>query len=285
MIFGPDVSHYQAGIDLKRAASEGLQFILAKVSQGAASHDPAWPANRDNAHAAGLLLCGYHYVTTDAPAKQAANCKAALGDTSIPLALDWEANGGNWANFMAVLNAFRAAGLNVRLAYCPRWYWQQQGSPNMAAAALPLWSSRYPSTGSGSPSSLYNHVPANYWDGYGGLDVGLLQFSDHASIAGMSTDCSAYRGNRDQLAALLGITSNTPEDDMTDDERLMLKDIHDALPMLKDMWSQLAGSGAKPGEFTGWPGLPGGTQETLTLVDWCRQNDVSLNEIKEKVGA
>jgi hypothetical protein len=203
-IFGPDLSHYQDGVDLARVAAEGHVFVIGKVSQGSGSRDPLWPRWRDGAREHGLLLAGYHYIDTSDPARQAANCAGWVGDRSIPLALDWEQGGGNWANFLAVLAAFRAAGLHVALAYCPRWYWQQQGSPDMSKAGLPLWSSRYPTTQPGAPAALYRAVTDAHWAGYGGLPVGLLQFSEAAQIAGHTTDCSAFNGTRDQLAALLG---------------------------------------------------------------------------------
>lgn len=212
VIFGPDLSHYQQGEDLAQVAAEGCAFVIGKVSQGASSRDPAWPTWRDCAPQHGLLLIGYHMITGDPPAAQAANCKAALGDPSIPLALDWEASGGSgtFANFLAVLAAFRAAGLNVRLAYCPRWYWEQQGSPDMSKAGLPLWSSRYV-TATGTPAAVYQAVTAAQWAGYGGLSVGLVQFSDRATIAGRAVDCSAFNGTRAQLAALLGGTAPTTD--------------------------------------------------------------------------
>ena len=213
MLFGIDVSHYQAGIDMSRAKSEGIDFAILKVSQGSGSRDSAYAAHRDNAHNAGMIVAAYHMITGDPAAAQAANCKAALGDLSMPLALDWEESGGsgNWANFMAVLAAFRAAGLRVALAYCPRWYFQQQGSPDMSAARLPLWSSRY-IPGTGTPTSLYARVTADMWAGYGGLSVALVQFTDRATVAGCAVDCSAFPGTRDQLANLLGIGSTSVGD-------------------------------------------------------------------------
>jgi len=207
-LLGPDVSGYQAGIDMGQVAAEGHAFVLAKVSQGSGYRSPAWVAHRDGARAHGLLLAGYHFIDTSDAAAQAANCKAALGDTTIPLALDWESGSGDWPNFCAVLDAFRGAGLNVRLAYCPRWYWQAQGSPDMSTVGLPLWSSRYV-TATGAPTSIYQSVSANQWVGYGGLGVGLVQFTDKATIAGMAIDCSAFGGTRDELAALLGAPAST----------------------------------------------------------------------------
>lgn len=280
-IFGPDLSHYQQGIDLARVASEGHQFVIGKISEGVGYRDQSWPTTRDNARKAGLILIGYHYVTTDNAAAQAASCATHIGDKTIPVALDWEANGGNFANLAAVADAFRKAGLNLRLVYTGAWYWQQVGSPDMRSLGLPLWKSRYPTTNPGKAADLYAKVPANYWSPVGGLETKLLQFTDHASVAGMSVDCSAFQGTRDDLAALLGGTTS-PGDEMTDADRQMLKDIHDALPMLRDMWSQIAGQDAKPGEFTGWPTFPDGSGERLTLVDYLRRANVQLTKLLAK---
>jgi len=279
VLFGPDVSHYQSGIDLKRAAAEGHSFVIGKVSEGSSFKDPQWPKTRDQGKAAGLIVIGYHYLTTDSATAQAANCAAAIGDKSTPIALDWEDRGGNYANVLAVLKAFRAAGLNVRLLYTGSWYWQPQGSPNLTGTGLALWKSRYPTTNPGAPAALYAKVPANYWDGLGSLPTSLLQFTDHASVAGISSDCSAFRGTRDQLAALLGIGSPAPtqgDDDMfTDDDRDKLAQ---ATSVLDGIWSQLAGEGAAPGQFTGWPRFtPADAAQRagkpLTAVDYLRVAD------------
>lgn len=212
VLFGPDLSHFQAGFDFKRAAAEGMQFCVGKISQGAGMKDTQWPKTRDQGRAAGLIVIGYHYIDGTSPAAQAANCAAWIGDRAIPVALDWEAGGGNYAQLAAVTAAFRKAGLNVRLVYTGAWYWQPQGSPDLRPLGLALWKSRYPSTAPGSPAGLYAKVPTSYWAGLGGLDTRLLQFTDHAAIAGMSTDCSAFLGTRDQLAALLGGTTSQEVD-------------------------------------------------------------------------
>jgi hypothetical protein len=201
--FGIDVSRYQSGINLAQVAREGFQFVIAKISQGSGYRSPDWSAQRDGTRAAGMLLAGYHYVTTDDPAGQAANCASWIGDTSIPVALDWERDSGGWDQFLAVANAFRDAGLHVALGYLPRWYWQEQGSPDLTAAGMPLWASRYPSSASSAAAELYRNVTDAHWAGYGGLTPAVLQFTDRAQVAGMRVDADAFRGTRDQLAALL----------------------------------------------------------------------------------
>ncbi len=202
VLFGIDVSHYQVGLDLSRVAAEGLQFVIAKVSEGAALSDPTWPAFRDGARQHGLDLGGYHYITAEPPSQQAARCRATLGELSIPVALDWETGSGSWANFVAVLDAFRSAGMRVFLAYCPQWYWAQHGSPDMHATGLPLWSSRYVPGGPATPERLYGQVQPQQWTGYGGLATALLQYTDRASVAGTTTDCSAFLGTQEQLHTL-----------------------------------------------------------------------------------
>lgn len=207
-IFGIDVSRYQAGIDMAQVRAEGMDFVIAKVTEGATYRSPAWPAQRDDARTAGLLLAAYHYVRTDDPALQAANCRSALGDTTIPIMLDWEENSGDWGNFAAVADAFRAAGLRVVLGYLPRWYWAQQGSPPLAGFALV--SSRYPSSATGSPAEVYRSVTATTWSGYGGLTPTILQFTDRATVAGQQVDANAFPGTRVQLSALLGLSPPAP---------------------------------------------------------------------------
>lgn len=81
-------------------------------------------------------------------------------------------------------------------------------------------------------------------------------------------------------------TGTQEEPDMTDAERQMLQDVHDALPaitetheLLKWMWSQLAGENAAPFQFTGWPSFVAGSTERLTLVDYNRSNNELLHAL------
>lgn len=228
MIFGIDVSSYQQGIDMRRARAEGVEFCIAKVTEGTSYRSPAWPAQRDQARAAGMLLAGYHYCRTGNPAGEAAACKAWLGDISIPVMLDWEQGSGNIANLIVTLNAFRTAGLRVVLGYLPRWYWQQTGGGDLRPLGVALVSSRYPSAALGVPAQIYRYVTQDTWSGYGGLNPTILQFTDRATVAGVQVDANAFLGTRDQLATLLGAgavshfepTASIPEDDVAWTDKL-----------------------------------------------------------------
>jgi lysozyme len=209
--FGIDISHHQdLGLDLTQCRRDGIQFVFLKATEGSGFVDREFAANLAEARAAGLLVCAYHYVRYNAPAAaQVANVRRVV-PLDVPVIPDVEAGSGPLSITREVVGLLRAAGYRVPLTYIPRWYWDQIGRPSLAGLP-PLWSSRYPDNVVGSLADEWAGVPARYWDGYGGLDVAVLQFTSSARIAGHAPlDANAYRGTREQLAALLGYTK---EDD------------------------------------------------------------------------
>jgi GH25 family lysozyme M1 (1,4-beta-N-acetylmuramidase) len=203
--FGLDISHHQdLRLDLAQCKREGISFVILKSTEGAGYIDPAFKANLAEAKSAGLPVAAYHYVRSDASAAvQVANVRQAV-PLDVPVIPDVEANSGAIALTREVVARLEAAGYRVPLLYLPRWYWQQIGSPSLAGLP-PLWSSRYPDNVVGSLASEFAKVPASYWNGYGGLEVGLLQFTSSASVAGFQPlDANAFRGSAEELAALFG---------------------------------------------------------------------------------
>ncbi|MGH3536359.1 MAG: glycoside hydrolase family 25 protein [Pseudonocardiaceae bacterium] len=253
MIFGPDVSDYQGTVDWAQVKREGFSFALAKCTEGSTWRGRTYARNRDGVRAVGMAFAAYHYVTTDSPTSQAANCAAWIGDKSIPVMLDVETNSGGIGNVRAVLAAFQANGLHVPVIYLPRWYWQQIGSPSMSGLP-PLVSSRYPSTTPGYASVLYQKVPSTYWSGYGGSPVALLQFADSALIAGQRMDANAFPGTLAQLTQLFHGT--TQEVDVTPEQDTMIRELH----------AQLCNK---------WPSWVDG-KSSWTLVDFARWIDKNL---------
>ncbi len=80
---------------------------------------------------------------------------------------------------------------------------------------------------------------------------------------------------------LTGLVSTPPlapkeDDEMTPEDRKKLNEAH---TMLTGIWSQLAGEGAKPGKFTGWPSFEDGSGKRLTVVDYLRQADAQLQKV------
>ncbi|ADG98559.1 glycoside hydrolase family 25 [Segniliparus rotundus DSM 44985] len=206
-LWGVDISNNNGAVDLAQVRAEGFEFVAAKVTEGSSFNDSFWPRNRDAARANGLILIGYHYVRDGDAEGQAANLAAHIGDPAVPVALDFEANSGGWANFQAVSAAVQRRGMRVALSYVPRWYWQQIGSPDISGAPG-LWASAYVN-GSGYASVLYPGDDWRGWEPYGGNEPIILQFSSSGHVAGKTVDVNAFRGTREDLLALLGTAAPT----------------------------------------------------------------------------
>ncbi len=105
-----------------------------------------------------------------------------------------------------------------------------------------IWSGSYPAAG---------------WRTYSGVNAHV----DHLHVELTREAAASLTSAR--VAQIL--TAAPPEDDdMTPDESLMLRIVY----------QQLCGEGAKPGQFTGWPTWGGGTGERLTGIDLLRRANV-----------
>lgn len=207
-IFGPDISNHQGRVDISQIVREGFQFLWAKVSEGDYFRDAFWADTRDACRDLGLIVAGYHYVSTDAPERQADLFVSHLGDNSIPAMLDFERGSGDIDNFWAVLNAIEDRGVRVRLSYIPRWYWDQVGRPDISCVPGLIQSSYV--NASGYASVIYPGDGSDRWAGFGGREVDVLQFTDKAVIAGQLMDANAFRGTPDELRRLLGLEPLSP---------------------------------------------------------------------------
>lgn len=213
-LFYPDCSNNnwsstQAAITfLEQLVPEGFSGMCHKVSEGNYYEDPYWPVVQSWCQKSDVPLIGYHYVTTDDPNSQA---ETWCGNDGGALAmLDWEHNGGNLENLTAVVDAFNAAGVTVQLGYYPQWYWNQQGRGDLAGLAHGLVSSAYPD-GSGFALTIYANSGGKSgvgWTPYGGATPAAWQFTDQATVAGVSVDCNAYQGS--DITDLFGGRVNKP---------------------------------------------------------------------------
>lgn len=200
-IFGPDLSSFQDGLD---AGALDYPFVIAKCSEGTYYTDRDYHAWRLQAEAAGKAFIPYHFISGEGPAAQARALAAHIGDPTLPVMLDFEPTGAyrpDLPQLLAVADAMKAVGLRVRLAYVPRWYWQQLGSPtltSLAARGIALVASAYPG-GTGYPGD-----DAAGWQPYGGMASALYQYTDHAPVQGRGVDMNAFRGTLAELRTLLG---------------------------------------------------------------------------------
>ena len=209
--FAIDISHHQdKSLSLAQARRDGCELAILKAGEGSSFVDEDFASNLAEARAAGQLVAASWYQRANASAAAHVAKIRQVVPLDVPIIPDVEANSGGVQLTRDLVAQLRAAGYRVPLLYLPLWYWRDHlGSPSLAGLP-PLWSSRYPDNVVGLLATEWAAVPASYWNGYGGLDVALLQFTSSARIAGYAPlDASAFRGTRDQLAALLGQGSTT----------------------------------------------------------------------------
>jgi lysozyme len=215
-IFGPDISSYQNGLVISRLAN--ASFVIAKTTEGTFYTDADYQSWRQQTENVGKPFVWYHFLSGESAAAQARHTLANIGDAQLPGMLDAEPAGSfspSLAQMVAYVDAAHAIGLNLRLVYLPRWYWQQIGSPGLSALAsrgLSLVSSSYPG-GSGSAPSIYPGDGAAGWQAYGGMTPLLYQFTNQATDGGQLLDYNAFRGSVDQLAAALAGSTSIPSED------------------------------------------------------------------------
>ncbi len=212
-VFVADIASYQHGL-IPAALRPDCAGLFIKSTQGSSYVDPDYAGWLTEAKTAGLIVAAYHYIDGTSPAAQAAWLKARIGDTSLPVMLDFEQS--TWQQALDVADAMTADGLHPRLLYFARSRWETLGSPGLAAPlaarGIALINAAYPTMKAGTPAALYPGDDAPQWAQYGGVTPSLWQFTDAGTEAGQRIDINAYRGSATQLARLLDTTPpSTPK--------------------------------------------------------------------------
>lgn len=218
-----DASRYQGDradpINFTRVKDLGYAGAVIKIGQGGGTTtggtvygqtiDPYWASFRDQARALWpTTFAGYWYLgNTETPASQAARCKAALPDVTIPIMLDWEDGGGTWQNCLDVLAAFRSAGLKVTMLYVGSGYAAAQGATNIDATGLHVIRPRYWTNDTGHPRTLWDDMPAPSGFGlapFNGATPDATQFTQYGLVyPGMAIDVNAIVGTPATLARMI----------------------------------------------------------------------------------
>ncbi|MFC5749202.1 glycoside hydrolase family 25 protein [Actinomadura rugatobispora] len=215
-LYGVDVASYQGNPSWSKVHGSGIRFAFGKVTEDTDYTNPTWSHNRSGMLSLGddFLPGAYHFLHGGDGAAQARYFLSKAGDLGdFAVALDVEASGANAATARDWVSEFKdRTGGHPVIGYFPRWYWDQQGRPDLSFFDT-IWQSHYVE-GTGSPSSLYAKVPDAWWDSFGGEPISVLQFTSSASVPGISGRCdaNAYRTSLNDLRALALGTGE--EDDM-----------------------------------------------------------------------
>ncbi len=211
MIFGVDLSpEYQAGFSIEQAHREGIRFVGVKLSDGTKGTE-RYEEGIDwvrRARFLRMVALGYHFLRAETPAADQVDMLAdQIGRAGgIPAVLDCER--GSVDLLREVAWGLVRRRVRVAFTYLPRWYWQGLASaaspmPPSLAGMAPLWASRFvvepgrvPVTErTGTPAEIATGIDPTWWEGYGGQQTSLLQFTRKATVAGMVVDADAYRGS------------------------------------------------------------------------------------------
>lgn len=263
-IFGVDVSYFQDGMSLKKAAAEGIQFAIIRTTDGT-FRDRCYQSHLDDAESAGLITAAYHYLRNPnegtSIAQQVAASLSVMGNKKRPIWLDCEnARGLTVEHIKEFKRRFNDAGVHVPGIYTYVPWWEGKvigGEPDIDKHGLGhVWVAAYGTNPTGSPKSIYPGDTHRQWSyPLGNKKPSMWQFGSNATVAGFNVDINAFKGTKDQVRDLFYGTitaTQSEEDDMfSDNDRLMLSEIR----------NQLTGS-HKAKEFPGWPQLGG-----LTPVD------------------
>lgn len=204
-IFGLDISNNNPSFPVADIKRQGYEFLMCKLTEGDSFYDGTFEEYRAAAEAAGLLFVAYHALHHGNPVGQADWFCQHLTDKSIPAMIDFEPFGDNptKADALAFKKRCESHGVRVTLNYHPAWYWQQIGRPWLLRLPRTV-ASAYPSKAHLHGSSLYPGDQGEGWARYGGRRPVIWQFASTALVDGYNgnVDVNAFRGTRDELAAL-----------------------------------------------------------------------------------
>lgn len=177
---GIDVSEWQGNIDYSGVASDNIQVVYIKASEGSQYKDSQFEANYANAKARGLKVGFYHYVTattTDQAVQQANFFVSVIAgkEPDCKLAMDFEQFGDlsvAQINNIALTFIQTVEQVSGQKAIVYSDLYNTQAVFNSSLAPYPLWVAEY---GALTPGN------SNVWPAWVGF-----QYSDTGEISGIS---------------------------------------------------------------------------------------------------
>lgn len=209
VIFGVDVSEWQDGMSLRRAADEGIKFAIIRTNDGT-HRDRVYRSHLDDAEGAGLVTAAYMYLRNPNEgttiAQQVDATLAVMGDARRPLWLDCETPAGLHVSHIREAQArFEAVGIRVIGAYSYVPYWERQIAPSEPDSHEfgKFWVAAYGLNSAGTPAALYAAANKRQWSyPLGNQPPVIWQFGSKGAVAGWHVDINAFRGTVDDVRAL-----------------------------------------------------------------------------------
>ena len=195
VVHGIDASHYQSSIDWPTIASQGIDFVFLKATEGESLQDHRFVENWSAAAEAGIKRGAYHFFRPSRSAlSQALNftriVDMQIGD--LPPVLDVELTDNIPTNIFLTRMQTWLDLIEMRYRVKPVIYTNQKFYHNYLKGQFeeyPLWIARY--------SSRYPELPETHqWS--------FWQYGDRGKLAGIEgfVDFNVFHGTLEQLDAL-----------------------------------------------------------------------------------
>jgi GH25 family lysozyme M1 (1,4-beta-N-acetylmuramidase) len=170
---GIDVSHWQGGINWTRVANYGIDFAIAKATQGTWMVDQYYPRNAHRARNHGIRFTAYHFAQPGRRPYSAVRqadfflSRAKLGPTDLVPALDMERSGGlsptalrTWV-LTWLHRVYMKLGVKAMVYSNPGFWGSAMANTSAVARAgyEVLWVAHW--------DTIRPTVPAQGWDGNG----------------------------------------------------------------------------------------------------------------------
>ena len=212
---GIDVSSYQATIDWAEVKDGGVQFAIAKATEGVTVQDSSFAANWAGMKSNGVIRGAYHFFhPQDDGAAQAddyLDMVGTLGEPGdLPPLLDFEytdtlPDGGAFlSNAQVIAEAQKfideikaRTGLET-IIYTYPYYWESLGSPAQFAQ-YPLWLANYTGATSNCPTALPPWTGWAIWQWAGDATSTSTPANPYAGVSG--EDIDVFNGPIETLRA------------------------------------------------------------------------------------
>jgi lysozyme len=206
VVQGVDVSVFQGTVDWTTVAGAGIDFAIARISDGS-DLDTQFAANWSGMKSAGLVRGAYQYFEPGQDPTTQANIVISavgmLGSGDLPVTADMETTGGESAatiaaNLQTWVSAVKAGTGKVPMIYTAEGYWDDDVD-STAFTANPLWVANWGVT---CPDLATGWTAWSIW-----------QYSDSGTVAGISdaVDLDEFNGTLAQLQAFAGGSTSSPD--------------------------------------------------------------------------
>lgn len=234
-IFGPDGARYQEGIRLEERDWDAVGFAAWRAIHQNGAPDRTFKPMAVRFADEHKPFAAYVWVDSMPGATKAGYAAAAIGDTSIPIMVDWEDRSCSFQNMMKFVTSMRGRGYRVTLLYTGRYFHATMGNPDLRDLGMDLVIARYgdqADNGTYEMAARYAYMVDRYsvWDWtVGGIKPSMWQFGSRIRWGDRYMDMNAIRDPAVIARCFTDWAAPTPTPEPPDEDNMTYAE-------LKNLW-------------------------------------------------